>query len=94
MIEINVTTTIFASWILKFCIFCFTVAGLKAPLVQVLLHVVEVSFGEDWRAGVRVWTLRVQAAHVMPICISWVDGTVYGAFIRGRAVLPILVQII
>lgn len=94
MIEINVTPTIFASWVLKFCIFCSTVAGLKAPLIQVLLHAVEVSFGEDWSAGVWVWTLRVQAAHIMPICIGWVNGTVYGAFIRGRAVLPILAQII
>lgn len=94
MIEINVAPTIFTSWVLKFCIFCSTVAGLKAPLVQVLLHAVEVSFGEDRCAGVRVWTLRVQAAQVMPICIGWVDGTVNGTFIRGWAVLPILVQII
>lgn len=94
MMEINVTPTIFASWVLKFCIICSTVAGLKAPLIQVLLHTVEVSFGEDWCAGVWVWTLRVQAAYVMPICIGWVNGTVYGAFIRGWAVLPILAQII
>lgn len=81
MIDTNVTPTVLASWVLEFCIFCSALAGLKAPLVQVLLHAVQVSFGEDWSAGVWVWTLRVKTAQVMSIRISRVDGTVYGAFI-------------